>query len=102
MQVANIYENYDRPYAYVYQINKDAYEDKNDAENGYFLLLTEKENEKMSAWLATKKNTGAIIDDFAIDTPGYDLRGHVGETFFVYIFENNVFYTKSDGKISPR
>ena len=100
VQVANIYENQKKPYAYVYQINMDAFDDKADA-NGYFLLLTEKENnENMKNWLKTKSKT--ISDSFVIETPGYDLRGHTGSKFFVYVFSENIFYKNAEGKILPR
>jgi len=102
VQTANIYENYAQPYAYMYQINYDAFDDKEDADNGYFLLLTEEENDEMRSWLLSKDRSGAIIDEFTIETPGYDLRGHEGETFYVYVFEHNIFYTLPDGTIKTR
>lgn len=91
VQVANIYENQARPYKYVYQISESAFEDKPDAENGYFLLLTKAENENMSGWLRTMETNGKIIDSFEIATAEYNLRGHTGNSFFVYVFSENIF-----------
>ena len=91
LEVANISENQQIPVKYVYQIELDAFEDKEDDDAGYFLLLTEAENTKMLAYINSQKTTGKIAREFIIETPGYNLRGHTGENFYVYVFAENIF-----------
>lgn len=84
LQVANIRESQPKPTAYRYQCRKDAFDPKEDA-GSYFLLLTEKENTAMAAWLAERRSAGLQTDAFTIEAT-YDLRGHVGETMYVYVY----------------
>jgi len=90
VDVASIRENESQPIAYGYQSSYDAFEDKVDAES-YFLLLTEQELTNMKKWINTQFLEGDIIDNFVIETPGYDERGHVGERLYVFVFEKNIF-----------
>ena len=91
LEVANISEGLQAPKQYVYQINRSAFEDKDDADAGYFLLLTEKEKTTMTVYLNTQRDAGKIAREFTIDTPGYNLRGHSGSVFYVYVFTENIF-----------
>ncbi len=87
LEVANIREGASEPQKYVYQLPSDAFDDRDDADAGYFLLLTEGENDNMESWLSQQD----IKDRFEIQTVGYDLRGHRGSVFYVYVFSENIF-----------
>lgn len=89
LEVANIREWESTPKPYRYQCAKDAFDDKDDADS-YFLLLTEDENAKMRAWIASRRTSGDLLDEFTVDVP-YDLRGHTGERLYVYVFATNLF-----------
>ena len=91
LEVANISENVPTPRKYVYQISRSAFDDREDDGAGYFLLLTEKENQTMSQYLSAQTAGGKIVRDFVITTPGYNLRGHSGTNFYVYVFAENIF-----------
>lgn len=84
LEVANIREGKNEPVAYRYQCGKDAFDPKDDVER-YFLLLTEKENETMSAWLRGREHMGYQTDFFTIDA-SYNLRGHKGDRLYVYVY----------------
>ncbi len=87
LEVANIRENEPEPQKYEYQLPSDAFDDREDDDAGYFLLLTEGENIKMNSWI----NKQDVKESFDIPTSGYNLRGHSGETFYVYVFSENIF-----------
>ncbi len=87
LEVANIREGASSPQKYDYQLPSDAFDSRPDADAGYFLLLTEAENGNMEEWL----NEQSIKDSFTIETVGYDLRGHRGSVFYVYVFAENIF-----------
>lgn len=89
LEVANISEGLQAPKQYVYQINRSAFDDREGEK--YFLLLTEKENLTMTVYLNSQKSAGKIEREFTIDTPGYNLRGHSGSVFYVYVFTENIF-----------
>ena len=89
LEVANIREWESTPTPYRYQCSKNAFDDKDDADS-YFLLLTEDENQKMRAWLTSRRASGDLLDEFTVDVP-YDLRGHAGERLYVYVFATNLF-----------
>ena len=91
LEVANISEGQMIPKPYVYQISPSEFEDRPAADAGYFLLLTEKENQTMTLYLNQQRASGAIGREFTIDTPGYNLRGHSGKVFYVYVFTENIF-----------
>ena len=84
LEVGNIREWEKEPVAYRYQCMKNAFTPKDDAEN-YFLLLTEDENMKMSAWLRERERLGVLVDSFTVDA-SYDLRGHKGDRLYVYVY----------------
>jgi len=90
VRIASIYENTEEPIPYEYQSSKDAFLPK-DTADGYFLLLTEKENEDMQRWIVSKILNGSLSESFIIETPGYNERGHVGEILYVYVFNENIF-----------
>lgn len=84
LEVANIREGKNEPVAYRYQCGKDAFDPK-DGVDRYFLLLTEKENDTMSAWLRGREHMGYQTDFFTIDA-SYNLRGHKGDRLYVYVY----------------
>lgn len=86
LEVANIRESTKTPEKYAYQLPKDAFDDREDASE-YFLLLTEKENSTMQEWL----EESGYVSSFVISTRGYNLRGHYGKLFHVYVFSENIF-----------
>ena len=86
LEVSNIREGTDEPQAYAYQLPKNAFADRPDATE-YFLLLTEKENSTMRDWL----DESGYKSSFIINTEGYNLRGHYGKIFHVYVFSENIF-----------
>ncbi len=87
LEVANIREGTPSPEKYNYQLPSDAFDDREDDEAGYFLLLTEGENDSMESWLSEQN----FKDYFEIPTVGYNLRGHRGDIFYVYVFSENIF-----------
>lgn len=88
--VANISAGTRTPQKYNYQQPAGSYDDRPDA-NGYFLLLTESENETMSAYINAQRTKGAIREEFAIESEPYDLRGYTGRLIYVYVFDENIF-----------
>lgn len=88
--VANISAGTRTPQKYNYQQPSNSYDDRDDA-NGYFLLLTESENETMSAYINAQRTKGAIREEFAIESEPYDLRGYSGRLIYVYVFDENIF-----------
>lgn len=89
VEVANIYEGQKSPQQYNYQQPHGSYEDKDT--NRYFLLLTERENGNMAAWLQKQRAMGKITEEFTIKSEPYNLRGHAGEVMYVYVFSENIF-----------
>ncbi len=87
LEVANIREGTSSPQKYDYQLPSGSFDDREDDEAGYFLLLTEAENKSMKTWLLVQN----IEDDFEIQTVEYNLRGHRGNVFYVYVFAENIF-----------
>lgn len=89
LEVANLYPDQKEPTKYNYQQPIDSYEDKET--DRYFLLLTESEILKMKIWLDEQRQTGAIVDEFTIESDPYDLRGYKGEMVYVFVFADNIF-----------
>lgn len=88
--VANIREGTRQPTRYDYQQPAGSYEAREDAD-GYFLLLTEAENDNMKAWLNVQREKGLVRDEFTVGGEPYNLRGHVGSSMYVYVFYENIF-----------
>ncbi len=84
LKVGNIREWQSTPQPYRYQCEKSLFDVQEDADS-YFLLLTEDENTKMAAWLASRESKGYLIDSFTVDV-SYNLRGHSGNHLFVYVY----------------
>ncbi len=88
--VANLYAGTRTPTKYNYQQPADSYDDRPDAD-GYFLLLTESENDSMAQWLDVQRAQGKIREEFTVGGEPYNLRGYVGSSMYVYVFCENIF-----------
>ncbi len=89
VEVSNIYPGQRSPTKYDYQQPAGGYDDKDT--DRYFLLLTISESHDMALWLQKQRTMGKIVEEFAIESEPYDLRGYVGSHVYVYVFNENIF-----------
>ncbi|MFA5562461.1 MAG: hypothetical protein WDA00_07490 [Eubacteriales bacterium] len=89
IEVGNLHADKTYPYPYEYQQPKDMYDDKDT--DRYFLLLTEKEHTRMTAWLQAQTAAGNIIESFTIESEPYAAGGYYGSVLYVYVFAENLF-----------
>lgn len=88
LEIANVNLEKDMPAKNFYQQAYDVYDDK-DSES-FFLLMSEKENKEMSAWLREQREAGLIAEELMIPIK-YNFYGGSGSKVYIYVFPKNIF-----------
>ncbi|MBQ6292274.1 MAG: hypothetical protein IJK77_00130 [Lachnospiraceae bacterium] len=88
MEISYLELKNEKPGKTFYQQFYDVYDDRDS--DSFFLMMTEKENEDMSAWLNEQREAGLITEEFTIPVK-YNFYGGSGNQVYVYVFPKNIF-----------